>query len=73
MLVSKKHRHDAAWQQYQSSKEVANQQHQHASAAAAASLTGHLKNVAADIENVMSVLAKDKVMVLDEQQIQQVC
>lgn len=73
MLASKAERHEAAWQQYLASKDVAKQHHHQASAAAAAALKARLKAVEADIEQQMSVLSEDKVMVLDEQQIGQVC
>ena len=72
MLISKAERHEAAWQQYLSSRELARQQHDQAAAAAAAALKARLSSVDHDIEHEMAVLAEDKVMVLDEQQIGQV-
>lgn len=72
MLASKAIRHEAAWQQYVASKELARQQHHQVSAAAAAALAARIKSIAADVEHAMSVLAEDQVMVLDKQQVLQV-
>lgn len=72
MLVGKAHRHEATWQQYCASRDTARQQHDTAAAAAAAVLKATLDGVSYDIEQQMSVLAEDKVMLLSEQQILQV-
>jgi hypothetical protein len=72
MLVRKAHRHEAAWQQYCASRDVARQQHDTAAAMAAAVLKAALDGVSGDVEQQMSVLAEDKVMLLSEQQILQV-
>jgi hypothetical protein len=72
MLVRKAHRHEAAWQQYCASRNVARQQHDTAVAMAAAVLKAALDGVSGDVEQQLSVLAEDKVMLLSEQQILQV-
>jgi hypothetical protein len=72
MLVHKAHRHEAAWQQYCASRDVARQQHDTAAAMAAAVLKAALDGISGDVEQQMSVLAEDKVMLLSEQQILQV-
>jgi hypothetical protein len=72
MLVRKAHRHEAAWQQYCASRDVARQQHDTAAAMAAAVLKAALDGISGDVEQQMSVLAEDKVMLLSEQQILQV-
>lgn len=72
MLVRKAIRHEAAWQQYCASRDVARQQHDTAAAMAAAVLKVALNDVSENVEQQMSVLAEDKIMLLSEQQILQV-
>lgn len=72
MLQHKAQRHEAAWARYQAARQQAEQQHNAAAAAAAAHSKAQLETVSAGIESVMAVLAADRVMVLDEQQLQEV-
>jgi hypothetical protein len=72
MLVGKAHRHEATWQQYCTSRDTARQHRDTAAAMAAAVLKAALDGISLDVEQQMSVLAEDKVMLLSEQVILQV-
>lgn len=72
MLHSKSNRHAAALTKYQAAKELAEQQLNSRAAAAAADAKLRLDAVSSTIEADMAVLADDRVMVLDEQQLQEV-
>jgi hypothetical protein len=73
MLQSKADRHAAAWEQYKLTRKNADDDHNTAAAAAAAASTrAKLHIISQHIEDGMAVLAEDRVMVLDEQQLQEV-
>lgn len=72
MLQSKADRHAAAWEQYKVIRKNAENDHNTAAAAAAASIRGKLQRISQHIEEDMAVLAEDRVMVLNEQQLQEV-
>jgi hypothetical protein len=72
MLQSKAQRHAEAWATYQAARQRAEQQHTASAAAAAAGSKSQLQAVSSSMEDVMSVLSEDKVMVLDEPQLKQV-
>jgi hypothetical protein len=72
MLQSKADRHAAAWEHYKVTRQDAENDHNTAAAAAAASTRGKLQSISQHIEDGMAVLAEDRVMVLNEQQLQEV-
>lgn len=72
MLQSKADRHAAAWEQYKVTRKNAENDHNTAAAAAAASTRAKLQSTSQHIEDGMAVLAEDRVMVLNEQQLQEV-
>lgn len=72
MLHSKAQRHAAAWERYQASRQQSEQRHNAAAAASAASSKASLETINSQVEQQMSVLADDRVMVLDEVQLHQV-
>jgi hypothetical protein len=72
MLQNKERRHAAVWDRYQASRQQADERHRAAAAAAAEQSRVSLAALSSSIEQDMSVLADDRVMVLDEEQLQQV-
>lgn len=72
MLSNKAARHAAVWDRYQASRQQADDRHRAAAAAAAEKSRAGLAAISSNIEQDMSVLAEDRVMVLDEEQLQKV-
>lgn len=72
MQISKAERHEAAWQQYMAMKDLAVQTLEQTAGGLVSQLKAQLSQSDAEIDFDMSVLAEDRVMVLDESQIYQV-
>lgn len=72
MLQNKAARHAAVWDRYQASRQQADNRHRAAAAAAAEKSRAGLAAISSSIEQDMSVLVEDRVMMLDEEQLQKV-